>query len=116
MRSSYPGNIKTLNAKQFGDSREEGNTNNSNHDQEEGTSMAPIVSRYPRNVEPFNATMTVAIGTDGLAVVQPNDDGTVTIAFNEIAAVVTPAVALSLAAAIQSVAVHALEQASEVAA
>ncbi|MBC9943786.1 hypothetical protein ICL81_04500 [Leucobacter sp. cx-328] len=78
--------------------------------------MTSIVSRNPRKVEPFNATMTVAIGTDGLAVVQPNDDGTVTIAFNDVAAVVTPAVALSLAAAIQAVAVHVLEQAEAVAA
>ena len=109
-------NVKTLGVEAAKQVHNEGTDRSSFPDQEEGITMTPILSRIPRNVEPFNATMTIAIGTDGLAVVQPNDDGTVTVAFNDAAVVVPPAVALSLAAAIQTVAVHALEQASEVAA
>lgn len=86
--------------------------NNSNQMQEEEKMMTPIVSRNPRNVEPFNAVIQAAGATvtpwhlvDGTLTVELDhgDEGGVH--------VLTPEVACALAAALQAVAVHQMEQA-----
>jgi hypothetical protein len=96
-----------LNAKQFGDSREEGNNRKNPL---EGLS---VNTRLPQNPSKFEAQFILSTGqtriwvmpelvTDGKSVVSLTDDHDANI-------LISPAEALSVAAALQAVAVHLME-------
>ena len=100
-------NAKALNAVVAKQGREEGRNRNSNHYQEEGTTM---VSRVAAQAQKFDTTIHVGNNT------VTESAGTVQVVTELGALSFTSEQALSLAAAVQAVAVHVLEQAEAVAA
>ena len=105
-----PGNYeKTLDAEQFGDSREEGKQFDSNVQEGEQTmtSLPRIPAHFDTTINVAGLTVAPGVMTGGTT----PDENVVTLTTRDELLSFTPAEACALAAALSAVAVHLLEQA-----